>query len=159
MTDLIKIMSTLVDSKGKILIPGIVDSVAPLTEEEKAIYKTIDFSLKDIHDAACASNTIHDNEEQALMARWRYPTLSLHGIEGAYYGPGSKTVIPAKVTGKFSIRSVPFMEPSEMTKQVKAHCLAEFAKLGSKNSIKIECDHAGKWWVEKTDNWCYGYSF
>jgi hypothetical protein len=36
----------------------------------------------------------------------RLPSLSLHGIEGAFAGPGAKTVIPAKVGGKFSIRWV-----------------------------------------------------
>lgn len=40
------------------------------------------------------------------MGRMRYPSLSLHGIEGAFYGAGAKTVIPAKVSGKFSIRYV-----------------------------------------------------
>jgi len=38
------------------------------------------------------------------MGRMRMPSLSLHGIEGAFYGAGAKTVIPAKVSGKFSIR-------------------------------------------------------
>lgn len=38
------------------------------------------------------------------MGRMRYPSLSLHGIEGAFHGVGAKTVIPAKVAGKFSIR-------------------------------------------------------
>ena len=28
------------------------------------------------------------------MNRWRHPTLSLHGIEGAYSDQGAKTVIP-----------------------------------------------------------------
>lgn len=40
------------------------------------------------------------------MGRMRLPSLSLHGIEGAFAGPGAKTVIPAKVGGKFSIRCV-----------------------------------------------------
>lgn len=40
------------------------------------------------------------------MGRMRLPSLSLHGIEGAFAGPGAKTVIPAKVGGKFSIRWV-----------------------------------------------------
>ena len=38
------------------------------------------------------------------MGRMRQPSLSLHGIEGAFHGVGGKTVIPAKVGGKFSIR-------------------------------------------------------
>ena len=41
-----------------------------------------------------------------LMGRMRNPSLSLHGIEGAFSDPGAKTVIPAKVSGKFSIRYV-----------------------------------------------------
>jgi len=52
------------------------------------------------------------------MSRWRFPSLSLHGIEGAFYEPGFKTVIPKKVTGKFSIRIVPNQTPEEVGKKV-----------------------------------------
>lgn len=52
------------------------------------------------------------------MHRWRYPSLSIHGIEGAFSGSGTKTVIPAKVIAKFSIRQVPDMKPSVVEKQV-----------------------------------------
>jgi hypothetical protein len=45
MVDLVAILNELVDAKGKILIPGIYDSVEPLTEEEKQIYDPIDFCL------------------------------------------------------------------------------------------------------------------
>lgn len=38
------------------------------------------------------------------MARMRNPSLSIHGIEGAFSGVGAKTVIPANVGGKFSLR-------------------------------------------------------
>lgn len=53
-----------------------------------------------------------------LAHRWRYPTVSIHGIEGAFSDPGTKTVIPAKVTAKFSIRQVPNMDPAMVKKQV-----------------------------------------
>lgn len=52
------------------------------------------------------------------MHRWRYPSLSLHGIEGAFSEAGAKTVIPHKVNGKFSIRLVPDMDPKVVEKQV-----------------------------------------
>jgi Cys-Gly metallodipeptidase DUG1 len=35
MTDLIKLMSRLVDPDGKILVPGVDDMVEPASEEEK----------------------------------------------------------------------------------------------------------------------------
>lgn len=37
MTDLIALMSKLVTPQGKILVPGVEDLVAPLTEEEKCV--------------------------------------------------------------------------------------------------------------------------
>lgn len=39
MTDLVGIMSKLVDRKGKIQVPGIYDSVDPVTQEERDSYK------------------------------------------------------------------------------------------------------------------------
>lgn len=52
------------------------------------------------------------------MHLWRYPSLSIHGIEGAFDEPGAKTVIPGRVIGKFSIRLVPHMNTSVVEKQV-----------------------------------------
>lgn len=43
MGDLIHVMGTLVDVNGKILVPGINDAVAKLTEEEQQSYGPIDF--------------------------------------------------------------------------------------------------------------------
>ena len=44
MIDLVAMLNTLVDTKGKILIPGIYDTVAELTPAERALYDDIDFS-------------------------------------------------------------------------------------------------------------------
>lgn len=78
-------MSKLVDTRGKILVPGIYDAVAPVTKEELDIYKNIEFSLDDIHNAAAAKNTVHETASEALMARWRFPALSLHGKCGIIF--------------------------------------------------------------------------
>ena len=51
-----------------------------------------------------SNGLIHQEKADILMSRWRMPALSIHGIEGAFSEPGSKTVIPSKVIGKFSIR-------------------------------------------------------
>ena len=42
-------------------------------------------------------------------------------------------------------RTVPNQEPEKITKIVKDFVIQEFKKLNSKNSVKIDCDHAGKW--------------
>ena len=43
MADLMYLLNGLVDPNGKILVPGVYDSVKPLTEEEKNLYDAIDF--------------------------------------------------------------------------------------------------------------------
>ena len=70
------------------------------------IYEKLDYSVKDVEDAVGAATTLSDDKVTVIMGRMRMPSLSLHGIEGAFYGPGAKTVIPASVSGKFSIRLV-----------------------------------------------------
>ena len=125
MTDLIAIMSKLVDPSGRILIPGIEEMVEPATDEERfvfniamlqdgvlilipdrQIYESLDYSIADIEESAGASISVSSDKATVLMGRMRYPSLSLHGIEGAFSGVGAKTVIPAKVGGKFSVRFV-----------------------------------------------------
>jgi Cys-Gly metallodipeptidase DUG1 len=83
----------------------------------------------------------------------RYPSLSLHGIEGAFSGVGGKTVIPAKVSGKFSIRLVPPQTPEKVDPLVEKYIQAEFEKLGSKNKLVIENLHGGKPWVADVNHW------
>lgn len=36
---------------------------------------------------------LSDDISKVLMGRMRYPSLSIHGVEGAFSAPGAKTVI------------------------------------------------------------------
>lgn len=159
MTDLVHLMSGLVDSKGNILVDGIMDDVAPVTDAEIASYDQVEFDLeaykKDTGIDALGSDArfLHDSKNKILMHRWRYPTLSLHGIEGAFHGVGSKTVIPAKVVGKFSTRIVPNMTPPRVEELVKKHVQAHWARLGSPNKMEITMMKAGfPWYRDPSDD-------
>ncbi|KAF2840144.1 Cys-Gly metallodipeptidase dug1 [Patellaria atrata CBS 101060] len=153
MTDLTKVLGTLVDTDGTILIKGIKDFVAPLTDEEKSLYGDIAFTMDNLYESLGSQTGIFPDKERTLMGRWRYPSLSIHGIEGAFSAPGAKTVIPAKVTGKFSIRTVPNMEIDPVNELVIKHVQDAFSKLNSKNTCKVWCQHAGKWWVASPKHW------
>ncbi|KAI5229325.1 CNDP dipeptidase [Aureobasidium subglaciale] len=153
MTDLVRVMGSLVDTNGKIQIEGIKELVAPVTEEEQKLYENIAFTMDNLHESLGSQTTIFEDKESTLMARWRFPSLSLHGIEGAFSAPGAKTVIPAKVTGKFSIRTVPNMEIPEVNRLVEAHINKVFKSLNSKNTCKFIEQHSGKWWVASPKHW------
>lgn len=137
MTDLIALLDTLLDKDGKILIPGIIDDVEPLTEEECALYRNIEFDLNEYQKEVDSPKLLQDSKEELLMARWRYPCLSIHGIEGAFSEPGSKSVIPRKVIGKFSIRLVPNQDPKKISDLVCKHLNQQWKLRGSANIMKI----------------------
>ncbi|KAL8758666.1 MAG: hypothetical protein Q9184_003862 [Pyrenodesmia sp. 2 TL-2023] len=109
--------------------------------------------MDNLHESLGSKTTIHEDKENTLMARWRYPSLSIHGVEGAFSAPGAKTVIPAKVIGKFSIRTVPDMDSDKVDECVFKYVKEQFAKLGSKNKMNVSLQHAGPWWVASPKHW------
>ncbi|CAJ0835285.1 1703_t:CDS:2 [Entrophospora sp. SA101] len=151
MTDLVYLLSKLVKPNGEILIPGILDDVAALTEKET--YKSIDFGIHELHSAIGSKTSLFEDKEPTLMNRWRYPSLSLHGIEGAFSASGAKTVIPCSVRGKFSIRLVPDMDPERVKNLAEDYLRKEFEKLGTKNQFKLETLHGAKAWVASPNHW------
>lgn len=152
MTDLIAVMSKLVKPDGTVLVDGIMDQVAPLTDEERSRYADLDFSMQAFLESTGTNSAITEDVAQLLMRRWRQPTLSLHGIQNAFSAPGAKTVIPGNPIGKFSIRTVPNMEPALVTKLVQQYVQKVFATLGSKNVCRVTCEHAGKWWLSSPNH-------
>ncbi|KAH9474594.1 Cys-Gly metallodipeptidase dug1 [Psilocybe cubensis] len=153
MTDLISLLGTLVTPQGDILIPGVDAMVAPPDEEEKKIYAKLDYSISDVEESAGAAIALSSDKVAVLMGRMRSPSLSIHGIEGAFSTAGAKTVIPAKVSGKFSIRLVPPQTPEKINPLVFEHLEKAFAALGTKNKLVVEELHGGKPWVADHRHW------
>lgn len=151
MIDLVHLLGKLVDDKGKILIPGVNELVAPLTPEEDALYENIDFDPEDYaKDIGTERLYHHDHEDvkkMTLQHRWRYPSLSIHGVEGSFDGEGCKTVIPKKVTGKFSIRIVPHQTPESIEHLVRHYCNKVHEESGSPNKLKLTNAHGGYPWA------------
>jgi len=154
MTDLIQIMGSLVNGDGSINIEGINDEVDPVTQAEMETYKPIDFCIEEFKK--CHSvNLLHDTKERTLQGRWRYPSLSLHGIEGAFADPGEKTVIPRRVIGKFSIRMVPSMTGEAVISCVEKHVEMMKAKLNTPNKVWLNCSGADKPWFGAPNGFLY----
>ncbi|XP_075228684.1 cytosolic non-specific dipeptidase-like [Lycorma delicatula] len=147
MTDLIYLLNTLLDDKGEILVPGILDDVEPVSKDELKLYEEIDFCINE-YKCFIGCNELKHKEDKAkiLMSRWRYPSLSIHGIEGAFSDPGEKTVIPRKVIGKFSIRLVPNQDPLKVSELVLKHLDDQWKKRNSSNKYKANLTGCGKPW-------------
>ena len=137
----------------RIRVPGLLDDVPPVTAEERAKYATLDFDVEQYNrEDVTGAQLENASNEKTLMARWRFPTLSIHGIEGAFSDPGAKTVLPRRVSGKFSIRQVLNMTSSRTEALVTSYLESQWAALGSKYALEVKMVHGGPAWVSRTDH-------
>ena len=66
-----------------------------------AIYNSLDYNIADIEESAVSATALSSDKATVLMGRMRYPSLSLHGIEGAFHGVGIRLSSPANVAGMY----------------------------------------------------------
>lgn len=155
LTDLVKIMAELIDGNGKATVSGFYDKVRPVTEEEDKLYANIEFDAEEYRDTLGLKGLDTYNKKEVLMNTWRNPSISLHGIEGAFYGKGGKTVIPAKVNGKVSMRLVPDQDPQEIAEQFTNHVQSLFEKQNSPNDLVVHTLGTGDWWYGDPNNFLF----
>ena len=76
---------------------------------------------------------------------WSRPTCDINGILGGYTGPGSKTVLPAQASAKFSFRLVGAQDPAKIAANFRgfvrarlpADCRAEFISHGASGALQL----------------------
>jgi len=122
---LMQALSTMTSPDGNsILIDGYYDKVAPPNEEDLELIDRLvavfDDSLwKEMYKV---ERWIGDEKGRELLLRYLYSTtLNIDGIWGGYTGPGTKTVLPHKVTCKIDTRLVPNQESQDILPLVRAH--------------------------------------
>ncbi|EDL09361.1 carnosine dipeptidase 1 (metallopeptidase M20 family), isoform CRA_a [Mus musculus] len=96
MADLVALLGSLVDSSGHILIPGIYDQMAPITEGEKTMYKNIDMDLEEYQNINQVEKFLFDTKEELLMHLSAPLTLILP--------PHQESPLPANLCTRHSTR-------------------------------------------------------
>ncbi|KAI2899866.1 hypothetical protein CBS63078_7118 [Aspergillus niger] len=97
-----------------------------VTPDEIAQYEDIDFDMDEFRNTIGSEAATYATAKDTLMHRWRYPSITIHGVNGADPSPNQTTAIYPKVTGKFSIRTVPTMEGKAVTALVVHYLEQEF---------------------------------
>ncbi|MDR5693891.1 MAG: dipeptidase [Armatimonadota bacterium] len=123
---LAKILSGLVNRKGRVTIPGFYTRVKPPAPEERRMWASLPFREDAYLQELGVDAAPGEEGFTVLERRWVRPTLDVHGISGGFTGEGIKTVIPARATAKISMRLVPDQDPEEIARRFarKVHRLA-----------------------------------
>jgi succinyl-diaminopimelate desuccinylase len=128
---LAKILSGLIDEKGRITIPGFYDDVVPLTDRERKQFADLPFSEKEYFKNVGVEGAIGEEGYTALERRWARPTYDICGLWSGYQGEGAKTVLPAQAGAKISFRLVPNQHPGKIGPALKKK-IAELTPPGIK---------------------------
>ncbi|MEL7239519.1 MAG: M20/M25/M40 family metallo-hydrolase, partial [Planctomycetota bacterium] len=136
--ELAKIIAGLHDGDRRVTIPGFYDDVIPLTDEERAQWKTLPFDEADFAASVGIEKPVGEAGYTALEQRWARPTLDVNGLTSGYQGEGAKTVIPSKASAKISMRLVPGQKWTTIREKFQqtirdrcpAHCSVEFIDHG-----------------------------
>lgn len=118
-----RLLSSLHDAEGRIVVAGFLDGVAMPTPEEAGAMAAIPFD-----EAAFFAplGTVPYGEPgfSTLDRLWMRPTVEVNGMWGGHTGAGSKTVIAHQAHAKLTMRLVPGQDPKRAMEAVQAHLRA-----------------------------------
>ena len=119
---LIKLLDTMMDENGNILIKDWYKDVKPFTKEDLDILKSEEFNELTFKKEYGISNFVSDlNGLEAKKALVANPTCNIAGIVSGYTGKGAKTIIPSSASVKIDFRLVPNMVPEKQFQFLKQH--------------------------------------
>jgi acetylornithine deacetylase/succinyl-diaminopimelate desuccinylase-like protein len=122
---MIHALATMTSKDGnKILIDDWYENVKPPNKEDlELIDKLADtFDEETMKHESKVDRFINDLHGQELLLQYMYSTtLNIDGIWGGYIGPGSKTVLPHKITAKMDARLVPDQSSKEVIQKIRKH--------------------------------------
>ena len=152
MVDLVHVLSSLVESNGRVLVPGFYDDVRPVSDAEKEIYDQINFDMSEYEKSLGVKGFTSVEARHFLMRRWRFPTLSVHTVRTV---ESSDTVIPCIATGIVSVRTVPDMCYKKIVDLITQHVNSHFKRMLSSNTVKVEVKRTGDWWLGDVESPLY----
>jgi acetylornithine deacetylase/succinyl-diaminopimelate desuccinylase-like protein len=142
---LAEIIADLHDEKGRITLPGFYNGVSELPDDIAGQWRALPFDERAFLGQVGLSVPAGEQGRRVLEMIWSRPTCDVNGIVGGYTGKGSKTVLPAQASAKFSFRLVGTQDPRKIAQSFRAFvkerlpadCRAEFASHGASSALQL----------------------
>lgn len=133
-----------IDSNGRITIPGFYDDVEELSQEEREMIANIPFDEEKYKAAIGVKNVSGEKGYSTLERNSCRPAFDVCGIWGGYTGEGSKTVLPSKAYAKVSCRLVPHQNHHKISEMFMDYiqCIAPDTV-----AVKVTPMHGGEGYV------------
>lgn len=142
---LAKIVADLHDPQGRIAVPDFYDGVADMPDDVLAQWRALDFDETAFLGDVGLRIPAGEADRGVLEQVWARPTCDVNGIFGGYTAKGSKTVLPAQASAKFSFRLVGKQDPEAIAQNFRefvrarlpGDCSAEFVSHGASPALQL----------------------
>lgn len=135
------VLARLHDEHGRIAIPGLYDTVLPLSELERAAWEKLPWQEAWFQENTGIAPTAGEQGVSILERVWARPTAEINGLTSGHQGAGSKTIIPSRASAKLSFRLVPDQDPDVIAALVATWLEQQFTAEGL--AATITYDHGG----------------
>jgi len=116
-----RMLTGLVDGRGRVRVPGFYERVRPLSTFERKQMQRLPYNeavyRRFLGVPALSGERGYTTEER----RTARPTLEINGLTSGYQGEGSKTIVPAWARAKLTMRLVPDQDPAVILRRVKTY--------------------------------------
>lgn len=153
---LCKMLASLTKADGSIAIPGILDKVKPLTEEEKRSIAALPGDEAQFRkQAGMLPGTQILGGRHPWEMNWRQPSIAINAMQ-ASSRKDARNIIPESAWARVGIRVVPDMDPNEV-KQKLVQALKAACPWGLK--CEVTGGHVGSWWYTDTSHPAFQAAF
>lgn len=118
---LVRILDSLRDSDGTILVDGFLEAAEPLSEQDRQLIGAVPFDEQAYRARLGVPDLAGEPGYSTLERNWARPTLEVNGIWGGFQGAGVKTVIPGTAHAKITCRLVAGQEPERIVEMLSEH--------------------------------------
>jgi len=140
-----RIIADIHDRRGRVALPGFYEGVSELPDDVAEQWEKLDFSEREFLGSVGLSEPAGEVDRSVLEKIWSRPTCDVNGIFGGYTGKGSKTVLPAQASAKFSFRLVGQQDPEKVLaafrhfvhERLPLDCRVEFLSHGASPALQL----------------------
>ena len=137
---LVRLLGTMRDDEGRILVSGFSDDVRAPTAAEKRALAAAPPVDEELRRSLLLGRT--EGEGAPLLDRLMLPALNLHGIAGGAVGPAATNSIPTEAVASIDIRLVPNQTPGRVRERIEEHVRRQgFTVVNEEPSAEMRLSH------------------
>jgi acetylornithine deacetylase/succinyl-diaminopimelate desuccinylase-like protein len=120
---LARLLASMKDAEGQVLVRGFYDGLAPLSPEEQAMMEAVP------DDPAALMRLFGfarpERPGASLQAALQLPSLNIRGLSSAYVGPEARSIIPDRAVASLDVRLVKETAAAAMAEKIREHIRAQ----------------------------------